>query len=127
MNPAWFAGRLRELREQAGLSREQLAERAGMKIGGIRDLEQGRRQPALATLVSLCQALDVSCDVLLAKPSDDLAPVKLGRPKKRADDPQQDADARALDPIDPERACGPRPASEATGKKAKKPRQRKGK
>jgi transcriptional regulator with XRE-family HTH domain len=69
MSPEWFAGRLRELRHQAGLSREQLAELAGMKKSGIVALEQGRRQPALETLVALCQALDVPCSVLLAEPT----------------------------------------------------------
>src|SRR5436309_2336642 len=36
-----FPGRLRELREAAGLSRQQLADKAGLKLGGVRNLEQG--------------------------------------------------------------------------------------
>ena len=42
-NPDWFAGRLRELREQAGVTQQQLAERAGLTREGIAQLEVGRR------------------------------------------------------------------------------------
>jgi hypothetical protein len=51
--------------------------------GSVRDLEQGRRQPALVTLIALCSALSVSCDALLAKPAD-RPPVTPGRPRKPA-------------------------------------------
>ncbi len=47
MDPEWFAGRLRELREAAGYSRKELAERANLRsLAGIRDLEQGIRKPS---------------------------------------------------------------------------------
>jgi transcriptional regulator with XRE-family HTH domain len=91
MNPEWFAGRLRELRLQKGLSRAQLAEAAGMKVGGIRDLEQGIRKPALPTLIALCGALGVSCDSLLAEPGE-LPPPASGRPRK-------DAEAAPIKPV----------------------------
>ena len=38
-----FAGRLRELREQAGLTQEQLADKAGLTKWGITDLERSSR------------------------------------------------------------------------------------
>ena len=86
MNAEWFAGRLRELREAAGLSREELAKRAGMKSpAGIRNLEQGIRQPAWATVIALCQALGVSCDAFLQPPGE-LPPPKSGRPRKPTTD-----------------------------------------
>jgi transcriptional regulator with XRE-family HTH domain len=83
MNPAWFAGRLRELRLAKGMSREQLAKAAALSPNGIRDLEQGVRQPALPTLIALCQALGEPCDSLLAAPGD-LPPPAAGRPRKVA-------------------------------------------
>ena len=81
MNPDWFAGRLRELRVAKGLSREQLAKAAGMTVGGIRDLEQGRRQPALASLIAICEALGEPCESLLSQPEKVPAPAS-GRPRK---------------------------------------------
>jgi transcriptional regulator with XRE-family HTH domain len=95
LNPEWFAGRLRELRQQAGFSREALAERAGMNgPNGIRNLEQGIRMPSWETVVALCQALGVKCDAFLQEPSADLPPSKPGRPHKsppEADDAQAEA------------------------------------
>ncbi len=85
MRPEWFAGRLRELRESAGLSRQQLADLAGMKLGGVRDLEQGVRKPSWETVVALCKALKVGCDQFLQEPGD-LPPPQAGRPRK-ADTP----------------------------------------
>lgn len=85
MNPEWFAGRLRELREKAGLSREELAELAGMKIGGIRDLEQGVNQPRWETVLMLAKVLEVSCEAFNQPPSADLPPSKPGRPRKATD------------------------------------------
>lgn len=81
MNAEWFAGRLRELRESAGLSRQQLADKAGLKLGGIRDLEQGRRSPSWETVVSLCAALKVDCNAFMQKPAE-LPPLAPGRPRK---------------------------------------------
>src|SRR5271166_2904887 len=91
MNPEWFAGRLRELREQAGLSRQELADKAGLKIGGIRDLEQGRRSPVWETVVALCKALGVGCDAFTQEPAEQ-TPAKPGRPRKAAAADQVDAD-----------------------------------
>ncbi|MBY0233230.1 MAG: helix-turn-helix domain-containing protein [Gemmataceae bacterium] len=75
---------MRELREAAGLSRKQLADRAGLRSeAGIRDLEQGRRSPTWETVVALCKALGVTADSFLKKPT---APVKRstgGRPRRK--------------------------------------------
>ncbi len=56
-----FGNRLRQLREAAGLTREQLAERAGMTAHGIAALERGRRQrPYPHTVRALAAALGLS-------------------------------------------------------------------
>jgi transcriptional regulator with XRE-family HTH domain len=78
-----FAGRLRELREAKGLSRQQLAEKAGLKVGGIRDLEQGRRLPGWETVLALAEALSVTPNAFTEPPAGKPAP-KRGRPKKDA-------------------------------------------
>jgi len=49
---------IRDLRQRAGLTQREVAERAGLSIGGLRDLEQGRvAQPRPATLRRLATAL----------------------------------------------------------------------
>jgi transcriptional regulator with XRE-family HTH domain len=55
-----FAGRLRHYRQAAGLSRKELAERAGCHEQTVRAWEQGEREPRLSSLVALCAALDVN-------------------------------------------------------------------
>lgn len=64
-----FGERLRELREQAGLSRQELAERAGLKMSRIRDLEQGVNIPRWDAVVALSRALGVSCEDFLEEPA----------------------------------------------------------
>ena len=121
MKPEWFAGRLRELREQAGLSRQQLADRAGMKSeAGIRNLEQGIRRPSWDTVLALCQALGVSCDAF-TRPPGELPPPRVGRPRKAADapgSPQDDADAQVSpSAASPARARRRRTGASDKGKK----------
>jgi transcriptional regulator with XRE-family HTH domain len=81
MEAQWFAGRLRELRQAAGLTQAELAERAGMAKDGIAHLEQGRRAPAWESVIALCKALQVRCDAFLIAPQDN-TPRGRGRPGK---------------------------------------------
>jgi transcriptional regulator with XRE-family HTH domain len=78
---AWFAGRLRELREQAGLSRQELADKAGLSVYGIRDIEQGINQPSWPTVLSIAEALGVDCTVFTQPPAERESPGP-GRPPK---------------------------------------------
>jgi transcriptional regulator with XRE-family HTH domain len=48
------------LRREAGLTQEQLAERAGFSQQYISDLERGRCNPTVVTLYELAEALGVS-------------------------------------------------------------------
>src|SRR5271165_3272181 len=82
-DPEWFAGRLRELRQQACLSRKELADRAGLSEGGIRDLEQGHRRPSWETVLALCDGLDVDPNAFAQAPVPAQKP-KRGRPPKAA-------------------------------------------
>ncbi|HZG62410.1 MAG TPA: helix-turn-helix domain-containing protein [Rubrobacteraceae bacterium] len=60
---ASFGARLRRLREAAGLTQEELAERAGLTARGISDLERGaRNHPYPHTVRSLAAALELPED-----------------------------------------------------------------
>ena len=56
--------RIRKLRKVKSLSQEQLAERAGIDRSHMGFIEQGRRQPTIATLHKLTKNLDVSLEDL---------------------------------------------------------------
>ena len=74
-----FADLLRHLRVSAALSQEELAERAGMSLRGVSDLERGaRRTPHLTTVRLLADALELS-------PSDRQALFATARPQKLTD------------------------------------------
>jgi len=54
-----FAARLKRLREQAKLTQEQLAEKSGLDVGTIRQLEQGTRtNPLWQTVCALARGLE---------------------------------------------------------------------
>jgi transcriptional regulator with XRE-family HTH domain len=88
MNPEWFGGRLRELREAAGLTQQQLADRAGLTREGVAQLEIGRRQPAWKTVLVMCEALGCGCEEFTRAPAE-RPEAKPGRPSKAAPQPQE--------------------------------------
>src|ERR1700689_2301720 len=52
---------LRDYRRAAALTQHELASRAGVSVGAVRDLEQGRtHRPRPAVLAALANALDLS-------------------------------------------------------------------
>jgi DNA-binding XRE family transcriptional regulator len=83
VNAEWFGARLKELREQAGLTQPALAKLAGMNRFGIAKLEQGVTKPSWETVVALCKALRVKCDAFLQEPAE-RPPAGKGRPPKAA-------------------------------------------
>ncbi len=68
-----FGERLKVLREKAGLSQAELAERAGISQRAISHWELGKREPLISAVQKLCAALGVSCDVFFAKDEDSSA------------------------------------------------------
>src|SRR5438874_2443105 len=94
MSAEWFAGRLKELREAAGLTQAQLAEKAGMNRFGVAQLEQGRHQPSWESVLALARALGVSCDAFAEEPKP-TAPARRGRPRKTAEKETQTASTKA--------------------------------
>jgi transcriptional regulator with XRE-family HTH domain len=83
MNAERFSGRLKELREQAGLSQKALAEKAGLATSAIGHLEQGLRKPTWETVLALADALGVTCEAFTVSAESE-APRPRGRPKKAA-------------------------------------------
>src|SRR5947209_5174793 len=57
-----FGQRLKALREAAGLTQQQLADRSGLHLGAVFKLEQGKRSPSWDTVQSLCRGLGVRCE-----------------------------------------------------------------
>ena len=58
-------GRIRELRENYGLSREKLSEMAEITPKFLYEIEVGRKGMSAYTLYNLADALNVTCDYLL--------------------------------------------------------------
>jgi transcriptional regulator with XRE-family HTH domain len=81
--PTGFAQRLRALREAAGLTQQQLAERAGLYPFSVAKLEQGVQEPTWPTVLDLARALGVNCLAFVAE-GDSPPPPKRGpgRPRK---------------------------------------------
>ncbi len=61
---------VRRLRQQRGLSQEELALDAGMKRSYLSDLERGTRNPSVKALGRLAEALGVDPAILLTKEQD---------------------------------------------------------
>ncbi len=98
MNAEWFAGRLKELREQVGISQKALAERVGLNVRQVSRLETGAQTATWPVVVALCQALGVGPDAFLQKPAVMLEPER-GRPHKRT--PEESASAGQASPKKP--------------------------
>jgi len=61
-----FAAVLRDAREAAGLTQEDLADRADVSVRFISFLETGKRQPSLSALAAVCRGLNVPMSSILA-------------------------------------------------------------
>lgn len=57
-----FSQAVRQARKTAGLTQEQLADRAGLSVATIKSLEQGRHNPATLTLRSLLGVAELGLD-----------------------------------------------------------------
>jgi putative transcriptional regulator len=86
MDPTRFAGRLKELREQAGLTQKQLAERASVSLRTVSSLEQALYEPVWSTAVALAEALGADLRAFLQEPTT-LPEPKRGRPPKAPAEP----------------------------------------
>ena len=62
-----FGGRLRQLREAAGLTQQELADRIGVRWGAISRWERGDREPGWSMVLALGKALGVPCTAFEAE------------------------------------------------------------
>jgi transcriptional regulator with XRE-family HTH domain len=60
-----FGARLQKIRKEKGHSQEQLAEISGLHRTYISSLERGSRNPTLATLYVIANALDMTISSLM--------------------------------------------------------------
>lgn len=117
--------RIASLRHAAGLSQSQLAERAGISTGTLKNWEQGIRQPLPKGIAAIARGLGISPGPLLegvvfdeesgqpqkasAEPATDKPTAGPGRPRKKPETAQ-------TPPVEP----APEPSGEKPGKKPKK-------
>lgn len=59
---ATFAGRLKQLRTKAGLSRQELADKLGLTSVAVYSWERGGASPSFQSLQKLAKVLGVSLD-----------------------------------------------------------------
>lgn len=80
-----FGSRLRDLRQGRGWTQQQLAERAGLPVGTLRNLEQGSRSPSWESVVRLARAFDANsaifddCDEVAPEPEEEPKPRRRGK------------------------------------------------
>jgi len=56
----WLGQAVREARKAQGLTQKQVAERTGIHVTYISDIERGARNPSWKTIASLAAGMDVS-------------------------------------------------------------------
>ena len=67
--------RIMSLRKMAGLTQEQLSERAGLQRSHIAKIERGKYAVTFETIQAIAEALGMTCDIVDTRLSD-LAPLK---------------------------------------------------
>lgn len=65
--PKQLGGAVRELREKADLTQMALAEKAGLTLNYVGEVERGEKLASIETVVRLATALGVKGSALLAK------------------------------------------------------------
>lgn len=76
-----FAEKLRELRDERGLSEAKLAKVSGLPFGSVHSYGQGDRLPGFAAVVKLAAALGVDCTAF--SQCEDIAEEKPAKRKPR--------------------------------------------
>lgn len=69
--------RIQAFRRNLGLTQEQVAEKAGLSLKHLGEIERGRGNPTLSSLESLADALNVSVVQMFGYECDQLPPEKL--------------------------------------------------
>ena len=67
-----FAGNLRRLRDERGLTQERLALEAGLELTDVGRIERREREPKLGTMTKLAAGLGVNiCELFAGFPQND--------------------------------------------------------
>ena len=78
---------IKDRREAAGMTQQDLAVKAGLSVSNLSQIEQGKKEdPRISTVSALARTLGVTVDQLLtpaAAPAAEPSPAKKGRRKKR--------------------------------------------
>ncbi len=97
--PTGFGSRLRVLREAAGLSQRELAERAGCNQFTVAKLERGLQEPAWPLVLALGEALGVTCLQFVNKQVDEPQQKRgPGRPPARKAEPGDEQGGSQIEP-----------------------------
>jgi transcriptional regulator with XRE-family HTH domain len=72
--PTGFGRRLREAREQKGLTQKQLADTAGTHVNTVARLEREEQEPAWPLVLKLAKALGVDCTAFAGAESNSPVP-----------------------------------------------------
>jgi transcriptional regulator with XRE-family HTH domain len=87
--PAWFGKRLKEMREQNGLTQRRLADKVGLSLRAITYFESGTRLPTWDVVLALAKALGQDCTAFTQQPAE-REPARPGRPPKSKDEAEED-------------------------------------
>lgn len=124
MNSEWLGARVRELREQAGLTQSQLGEKMGVQRLAVARWESGDREPGWSTILELCRVFSVDCTAFTQEPAERES-TGPGRPRKaEAEVPGEkpvDSKPSKAPGVSKAKRSGRKPAEEPGGK-AKRPR-----
>jgi transcriptional regulator with XRE-family HTH domain len=59
-----FGQRLRNLRDEKGMTQEDVARESGLSLSAIRDFERDRKEPSFVSAQSIAAALGVGVDAM---------------------------------------------------------------
>jgi transcriptional regulator with XRE-family HTH domain len=83
-----LGNRIRQLREEAGFSRKQLAETAGVSLRAVVQWELGEREPGWFNVLALAEALGADCTAFTQRPAERPRSGP-GRPRKAVEEGTQ--------------------------------------
>jgi transcriptional regulator with XRE-family HTH domain len=98
-----IGGRIQQLRKHRGFSQAELAERAGLDVNFLGGVERGERNPSVATLVHVADALDIELAAVVdLRESDDTDTIRreLTERLRRMERPQLLTLIRMLNALD---------------------------
>jgi transcriptional regulator with XRE-family HTH domain len=93
IDAAWIGGRIREMREGRGWTREDLAKAAGVSARAIVQWERSEREPSWSNVLALAGAFGVECSAFTTPPAE-REPQGRGRPPKAKEEDVEPAPKR---------------------------------